>query len=151
VPWFVSDDTPLGVDGTGDVSFGAIVDDVPPVYAGAGACAFAGAAAGTVAAAGAVSAGAGAGVGGLLYTMPGPVELSGRLENDCGVLSTTSGGGTAGPGAVDSPSGCAVSDGGVGDSGGGHAASTNAKQARSGDMTSGGCERHAAALRKARS
>jgi hypothetical protein len=58
VPWFVSDDTPLGVVGTGEVSFGAIVDDVPPVYAGAGACAFAGAAAGTVA--GAVSAGAGA-------------------------------------------------------------------------------------------
>lgn len=150
VPWFVSDDTPLGVDGTGDVSFGAIVEDVPPVYAGAGAGAGAGAAAGAVAAAGAASTGAGAGAGaaGRLYTMPGPVELSGRLEKDCGVLSTTSGGGTAGPGAVDSPSGCAVSDGGVGDSGGGHAASTNAKQARSGDMTSGGCERHAAALRK---
>jgi hypothetical protein len=165
VPWFVSDDTPLGVDGTGDVSFGAIVEDVPPVYAGAGAGAVAagagavaagagagavvaGVAAGVVAAGAAAGAGAaGAGRAGRLYTMPGPVELSGRLENDCGVLSTTSGGGTAGPGAVDSPSGCTVSGAGVGD-GGGQAASTNAKHTRSGDMTAGGCERHAAALRE---
>jgi hypothetical protein len=151
VPWVVSDDTPLGVDGTGEVSVGAIVDDDPPVYAGAAACAVAGT--GAVAGAGAAAgsgAGAGAGLAGRLYTMPGPVELSGRLENVCGVLSTASGGGTAGPGAVDSPSGCAVSDAGVGD-GGGHAARTNAKQTRSGDMTAGGCERHAAALRKPRS
>ena len=34
VPMFVSEDTPLGVVGIGDWS-GAIVDDVPPVYAGA--------------------------------------------------------------------------------------------------------------------
>jgi hypothetical protein len=139
VPWFVSDDTPLGVDGIGDVSFGAIVDEVPPVYAGAGASA------GAVAVAGSVAAGAAA--AGRLYTTPGPVELSGRLDHERGVLSTASGGGTGGPGAVDSPSGCAVSAGGGDATGGGHAASTSAKQARSGDMASGGCEPHAAALR----
>jgi hypothetical protein len=143
----VSDDTPLGVVGIGEVSFGAIVDDVPPVYAGAGASAgavavagigAAGAAPGTGAAAGSVAAGAAA--AGRVYITVGAVELSGRLENDRGVLSTTSGGGTAGPGAVDSPSGCAFSEGDIGGGGGAHAPSARvrAKQARSGDMASEG-------------
>jgi hypothetical protein len=76
------------------------------------------------------------------FAMPVPVASGARATRSGAGSSLPTGGGFVGPGAVDSPSGnCNGSDGGTR---GPHAQASNSAQTRTGDMPSGGCERHAA-------
>ena len=74
--------------------------------------------------------------------IPSPTASGARATRSGAGSSGETGGGCAGPGAVDSPSGnCSGSAGGMR---GSHAATTRSAQTEAGDMPSGGCERHAA-------